>query len=55
MKIAIFDFCETLVNYQTADYFVEYTLKKNNRGKLYYALLKVSFINEYLKWKSLGN
>lgn len=31
-KIAFFDFCETLVNFQTADAFVEYVVKMNGSG-----------------------
>lgn len=48
MKIVLFDFCETLVNYQTADYFVEYTLKKHNRGKMYYAIAELGVIKKLL-------
>jgi HAD superfamily hydrolase (TIGR01490 family) len=34
MKLVIFDFCETLVNFQTADCFVEYILHQSGRGKI---------------------
>jgi HAD superfamily hydrolase (TIGR01490 family) len=33
MKLVIFDFCETLVNFQTADVFVDYVLQQSGRGK----------------------
>lgn len=33
-KIAIFDFCETLANFQTADAFVHYIRKSNNDSKM---------------------
>ncbi|MFN8275506.1 MAG: HAD-IB family hydrolase [Flavobacteriaceae bacterium] len=33
MKLVIFDFCETLVNFQTADVFVDYVLEQSGRGK----------------------
>lgn len=36
MKLVIFDFCETLVNFQTADCFVEYILHQSGRGKRKY-------------------
>jgi HAD superfamily hydrolase (TIGR01490 family) len=33
MKLVIFDFCETLVNFQTADSFVDYIIDKENYNK----------------------
>ena len=30
MKVALFDFCDTIVNFQTADVFVRYCLNKEN-------------------------
>lgn len=48
MKIALFDFCETLVNFQTADYFVEYALKMHNKGNVYYGLLKFGVVKKFL-------
>ena len=48
MKIALFDFCETLVNYQTADYFVEYVLKKYKRNGFYSFIMAIKPANRYL-------
>jgi HAD superfamily hydrolase (TIGR01490 family) len=33
MNLAIFDFCETLVNFQTADRFCRYTLERNSKQR----------------------
>lgn len=33
-KIAFFDFCETLANFQTADAFVDFVRKKSNRKRM---------------------
>lgn len=33
MKLVIFDFCETLVNFQTADSFVDFVLNRSKRGR----------------------
>jgi len=53
MKIALFDFCETLVNYQTADYYVEYTLKKYNRIIFYKKITEMPIIKDVIErnWK----
>lgn len=55
MKLALFDFCETLVNFQTADVFVDYTLRMYGRYKKYYILANksifVNFLNRYWKLK----
>ena len=34
MKLAIFDFCDTLVNFQTANEFCKYVLKKESRNSI---------------------
>jgi len=41
-KVAFFDFCETLVNFQTADIFIDYVRKKN--GSLYMLVLNAIFL-----------
>jgi HAD superfamily hydrolase (TIGR01490 family) len=38
-KLAFFDFCDTLVNFQTADFFVDFIRKK--RGSIYMKLLNL--------------
>lgn len=48
MKLALFDFCETLVNFQTADFFIEYCLKKFGRNDFYEGMLQVKIINAFL-------
>ena len=48
MKVALFDFCETLVNFQTADYFVEYTLKKYQQNRFYQCLVDNRNIDLFL-------
>ncbi|MEZ8616501.1 HAD family hydrolase [Vibrio splendidus] len=36
MKIAIFDFCDTLVSFQTADEFIKYCAIRRNKVKFYF-------------------
>lgn len=57
MKLALFDFCETLVNFQTADYFVEYCLKKFNRNNCYERMFRIKIINVFLNkhWRLRKN
>ena len=51
--VAIFDFCETIVNFQTADPFVDFTSKKNIRNKLIdifcYFVARTPFVNKMHK------
>lgn len=35
MKVAIFDFCDTLVSFQTADEFIKYCATRKNKTKFY--------------------
>ena len=53
VKIALFDFCDTMVNFQTADVFVEYALKKLNKNWIYDRLVASTVIENYLNkhWK----
>ena len=45
-KIALFDFCETLANFQTADAYVKYVISKDyikiNKGFNYYLQIFLS-------------
>jgi HAD superfamily phosphoserine phosphatase-like hydrolase len=38
MKLAIFDFCDTIVNFQSADAFIRFSLKKNKSYKSRFTL-----------------
>jgi HAD superfamily phosphoserine phosphatase-like hydrolase len=42
-KLVVFDFCETLVTFQTADRFIDYILEKENYRK-YSAIIKLTYI-----------
>jgi|688.fasta_scaffold167028_3 phosphatidylglycerophosphatase C len=51
MKIVIFDFCDTLVNFQTANEFVRFCHKDkrvlidiNNKSRLIYKIISLSFV-----------
>ena len=48
MRLAIFDFCDTLVNFQTADEFCKYVLKKESK----YSFLKIDrFFESYYLYR----
>lgn len=49
MNLAIFDFCETLVNFQTADRFCRFTLERNSKKRY----LKIDYFLNQLKIYSL--
>ena len=36
MKLVIFDFCETLVNFQTTDAFIDYIIEKEGYSKYHW-------------------
>jgi len=53
MRLAIFDFCDTLVNFQTANEFSKYVLKKESRNVLYqidYFFEKLFFYRIFAKF-----
>lgn len=57
MNLAIFDFCETLVNFQTADRFCRFVLEKKSKTRilkldLYFSQLKVYAFCSKLGFKS---
>lgn len=53
MKLVLFDFCDTLVNFQTADPFVEYVKKEYGRGIVYDKFWSVQCVYKFLEkhWK----
>ena len=46
MKLVIFDFCETLVNFQTADSFSRFVLEKESRN----FILKIDTLLDKIKF-----
>lgn len=63
VRLALFDFCETLVNFQTADTFVDYVREKQDRTylKIYNGILNwlirikvVSVLNKFFPGESLS-
>lgn len=53
MKVALFDFCETLTNFQTAEYYVMFALKKTSRYRYYERALSINWLENLIKrnWK----
>ena len=49
MNLVLFDFCETLVNFQTADKFVDYCMERTGKGALYKKIRKKNNIDNWLK------
>lgn len=63
MNFVVFDFCETLVNFQTADAFVDYIIeqKKHNRlaflnfiGRVFYRLRIIALANKLIPGLNLS-
>lgn len=52
MRLAIFDFCDTLVNFQTANEFCKYVLKKESRNRL---LKTDHFFDKYYFYRLFAN
>ena len=48
MKIALYDFCDTIVSFQTANPFVLFVLNKMERGKLFLKIISLKCVNGFL-------
>lgn len=48
MKIVLFDFCDTLVNFQTADLFVDMVKKECRKGIAFDFIYSIDIIHKFL-------